>query len=1773
MQSLRVLIVEDNVDDADLLLRQLKKAEFDVAFTRVETAEQVRTALKEPWDVILSDYGMRDFTGLEALEILQESGLDIPFIIISGSIGEEVAASLMRHGVSDYLMKDNMSRLVPAIQREMQEAENRREKREAEKLLAHSEQRLKLALNAAGLGAWERDLLTHDVFWSPETSAILGITVGGARLEGLHWQILEEDRERVQQRYDEGIRSRAQITVRFRIKRRDGEVIWVSESAQCEYDDRGNPLRLVGTIRDITRDKLAEDALIEAEERYRVMAETASDVVISIDEHSTILYANPAVTAVFGYDPAELKGQPLTMLMPESIRPQHEGGISRYLKTGTKTLDWRRTETTGLRKDGVEIAIQISFGHYSKGNKHYFTGFIRDITESKAAEVAVRESEQNFRALVQATTKFVWQLDERGNLTEHPYWWEELTGQSYAESRDYGWVQYVHPDDRARIKEFYVTAAQSGGAVSTELRIRTQSGEYRHYAASGVPLPTDLGNRWICALSDITAQRTAEERYRIVTEISTDYLFSATVLPNGDVDTDWVAGAFERITGYDWPTFRSRGGWRAIVHPDDLHIDKRDFDLLDAKGPVESEVRIIRKGGDIIWVRVYAHPLSDSQTDQLTGICGAVKDINEKKLAELEVKETAERLRAILNTEPECVKVLSRDGEILDINPAGVRILEADSVEDVLGRNADQVLVPEYVAGFKDTLTHAMAGESVEFGYQINGLKGARRWLEMHAVPLRDASGEITSVLGVSRDITEKRNADELLKKSEMRYADLINSVEGIVWEADVASFCFTFVSRQAEAILGYPINDWLAPGFWQDHIHPEDRDWAVNYCVTATKEGLPHTFEYRMIAADGSVVWMRDIVTVVMENGTPTTLRGIMVDVTEQRRKDAALQRQAMLIEQANEAIFTWDMESGIVEWNQGCEKLYGYTREEVLGRFGFEILQSKLPFTREAFIEHLRMEREWRGEVTQIAKDGRIVYADAQFQVIDFDGRNVVLQTNRDMTANRLAELALRQSETRYRHLFENSPYPMFVYDVESLKFMAVNDAAVYRYGYSIDDFLSMTILDIRPAEDVPKTLARARSRLRKLDSTGDWRHLRVDGSIINVEITSHALEWEGKPARLVLAHDVSDRLRAEGALKESEAKYRELFENANDIIYTHTLDGKFTSLNRTGERIMGYTEAEALDQNISEVMAPEFLEKASRMIKAKLDGSPPTIYETEVIAKDGRRVPLEINTRLILEDGKPIGIQGIGRDTTERRKAAEELRKQRERLDKTAEATPVVICSLRRSADGTITMPFASPAALNVFGLSPTDLEASADQYLSRIHVDDRDSIERALNESAANMSPVHSVYRYEHPSRGEIWIEVHSSPSEERDGSITWHGIAADITEQRLAAEALANSEEQLRQAQKLESIGILAGGMAHDFNNMLTAINGYSDLILRKIDAEDPIRRNVEEIRKAGERSADLTRQLLAFSRRQILQPKVLSLNEVIEDTASLVQRLIGEDIQISQRLDPALWSIQADPGQLSQVLMNLAINSRDAMPDGGSLFIETSNVTLDDEYATRHIDVNPGRYVMLAISDTGVGMDEETTRRVFEPFFTTKTVGRGTGLGLSTVYGIVRQSGGNIWVYSEIGRGTTFKVYLPEARAENAAEEVFDNHREVQLGTETILLVEDEEAVRGLAKEILEACGYKVIEAGDGYEAIERFEATDHIDLLMTDVVMPRMGGRELSENIRKRCTSVKVLFTSGYTDDAVLRHGITDEGTNFLQKPFTFESLSKKVRSLLDSE
>jgi len=514
-----------------------------------------------------------------------------------------------------------------------------------------------------------------------------------------------------------------------------------------------------------------------------------------------------------------------------------------------------------------------------------------------------------------------------------------------------------------------------------------------------------------------------------------------------------------------------------------------------------------------------------------------------------------------------------------------------------------------------------------------------------------------------------------------------------------------------------------------------------------------------------------------------------------------------------------------------------------------------------------------------------------------------------------------------------------------------------------------------------------------------------------------------------------DVTDHREAEQALAESEERYRELFENANDSLFTADASGKITSVNRAAERASGYSRWELVGKHFTELLPPEALEAAERELAAKMHGrSEASVYESTILAKDGRRIAVEVSSRPIIDGDRVVGVQGSARDISERKRL------------------------------------------------------------------------------------------------------------------------------------------EQQLRQAQKMEAVGRLAGGIAHDFNNLLTAIGGYAELVLSKLGPGDPLRHDAEEIRKAGERAASLTAQLLAFSRRQVLQPKVVDASAVLGETQSMLGRLIGEDVELVTRPARDLWHVRADPGQLQQVLVNLAVNARDAMPEGGRLTIETQNAKVGSRQASRLLPMPAGKYVQLSVADTGVGMDAETRSHVFEPFFTTKDQGGGTGLGLATVYGIVKQSGGFVFVTSEPGQGARFDVYLPrvEEELEGRAQ---PPEASPLFGFETVLLVEDEDVVRELVREILEGNGYTVLEARDGEEAATLCRGHDgRIDLLLTDVVMPKLGGRELAERVTAGRPGLRILFMSGYTDVFQEGKDSLPPGAGFIQKPFSGAALARHVRELLDA-
>jgi two-component system cell cycle sensor histidine kinase/response regulator CckA len=1096
---------------------------------------------------------------------------------------------------------------------------------------------------------------------------------------------------------------------------------------------------------------------------------------------------------------------------------------------------------------------------------------------------------------------------------------------------------------------------------------------------------------------------------------------------------------------------------------------------------------------------------------------------------------------------------------------------------------------------------------------------------------------------------------------------------------------------------------------------------------------------------------------------------------------------RYRQIVHEASDPIYRIGTDGRFTFVNPSAAALVQRSVEECVGLHFLELVREDV---REQAVQFYRQQTAEKIPVTYfefpaVVKNGSEVWIGQSVQLIIEGGRVVELQgLARDITSRKEMEQQLLDSELRYRLLFEANPQPMWVYDLESLTFVAVNGAAVNHYGFTREEFLTMTIKDIRSPGEIPALLDSVASATEGLDESGTWQHRKKDGTIIDVEITSHKLDFAGRRGKIVLAFDVTARKHAASELLLQKARFQQLFENTPMGILMVDEHDCIIDANNEFERMFQFSLGELRGQSLNRTIVPESRIAEGRALSSGTFRGQTVEKQTVRQRKDGSLIPVQVYGVPIVADDKLAGVFGIYLDLTEQKRLEEERQAvfaiiqgaistsdpgdlfklihesissllyaencfvalhdpvtdlmQYEfwvdKFDPCPQPRPVgkgFSSHILRTGqpmllDRELTDEFVRRGEVEKSGTTSASwlgvplrthsrtigvlvVQHYEDEYaydqkdleflvsvgsqialaierkqaehalqeanqralteyellVERIaalgqtlgNARDLEIIFRALRAFATASVPcdglVVSLYEREKQSRrvvycwtdneelslenvvevpvgdgvagraissGTVIIDNNFKPIVGANGKIVWLGKRANddtprsaltapmtvmgrtvgcvevqshqsnsyaqehASAMRMAANLAANAvenviliereqakEEQLRQVQKMESIGTLAGGIAHDFNNLMTAVTGYSELALRSISADDALRPKLEVIKSAGERAAGLTRQLLAFSRKQVLQPKVLDLNSVITGIAQMLPRVIGEHIDLRFRLGDPLGQIRADPSQIEQVILNLAVNARDAMPSGGCLTIKSENVHLTGKFDRSDLTLEPGHYVMMSVSDTGFGMDAETQSHIFEPFFTTKEVGKGTGLGLSTVYGIVKQSGGGLWVYSEVGQGTSFKIYLPRVDEIVESQEI-EADEEALRGQETVLLVEDEDVVRNLSKEILETYGYSVLVAANGREGLRiGKEFQGQIDLVITDVIMPLMSGREMAEGLNTIRPDTRVLFMSGFTDDAIVHHGVLDENVFFIQKPFSPEGLAGKAREVLD--
>ncbi len=1197
---------------------------------------------------------------------------------------------------------------------------------------------------------------------------------------------------------------------------------------------------------------------------------------------------------------------------------------------------------------------------------------------------------------------------------------------------------------------------------------------------------------------------------------------------------------------------------------------------------------------------------------EIVGVIGVIRSVTERRRNEQALRESEQRFRLVADAAPVMIWMDDAEGMSTYFNKPWLdftgRTLEAE-----LGRGSrDGIhpddLLPRFIAVYDAAFT---ARRPFQTEYRLRRADGEYRWVLETATPRFTASGDFEGFVGTAIDITERRRAEKALRESEQllresqivaRLGSYVLDIASGLWKgSDVMDKVFGIDEAYEHSVAG-----WLAL------IHPADRTMMTDYFENEVLgQGRAFNKEYRIVRRnDQAERWVHGLGKLEFDaRGLPRTMLGTIQDITERRRADEAVKeseaRFRLMADAAPVLIWISDASARCTFFNKPWLDFTGRALEQEIGSGWMEgVHPDDLALVR-GFDDFERTEKPYQHEYRLRRRDGEYRW------VLDtgvprctpegvFEG---YIGSVIDITDRRRAEEALKESEARYRTQVENAPEAIVVFDVDAGRFVEANDNAARLWGFSRADILEKDPAALSPPvqpDGRPSAGAIAENIGRTLQGETplfEWIHRDALGRNIPCEVRLARLPSATR--RLVRGSviDISERKRAEklqsalyriaattSATEDIDEFYRAIHSIVGELMYAKNF---YVALHDTQADLISFPYCVDEIDPTPDPMPPgngltahvlrtgEALltldEDFNRMLQrgeVELVGSNSVAWLGVPLKRGGKTfgvlVVQSYDPRFTFGEAEKDVLTFVSQQIAvalERKRAQEAMRESEERYRLLFERNLAGV--YRMTLVGRILE--CNDALARIFGYASR--EELVDRDMALLYPDSgqrRDFFDALLRtRGLANYE-----MRGERKDGGAAWTFQNASLlADEQAGEVIVEGTVSDITERR-------HLEEQLRQSQKMEGIGQLAGGIAHDFNNLLTTILGYSDMALSQLPAHDPIREDILEIQKAGQRASNLTRQLLAFSRKQVFEPRVLDLNGLIAESSRMLARLIGEHIRFVTELDPGLASVRADPGQIEQVIVNLVVNARDAMPDGGTLTVRTANADVVASNARDHSGVAPGRYVVIAVRDTGVGIDPDTQKHIFEPFFTTKEKPQGTGLGLATVYGIVSQSGGHIFVASEPGRGSTFAIYLPRVREHAAATGAAPVPVAVRRGSETILLVEDEDAVRGLTLRCLRSSGYTVLQASSAEEALE--VAASHsgrLDLLLTDVIMPGASGPELARRLLEKRPATLVLYVSGYTDASMASQGALDDGAFFLQKPFTPESLARKVREVLDSE
>jgi len=1220
---------------------------------------------------------------------------------------------------------------------------------------------------------------------------------------------------------------------------------------------------------------------------------------------------------------------------------------------------------------------------------------------------------------------------------------------------------------------------------------------------------------------------------------------------------------------------------------------------------------IRKKDGGVIPVEASVSLLRNKQGDPI-GFKGVTRDITLRKRAEEELRRNEERYRTILDTMEEGYIEEDLLGNVTFANDAACRLI-GYTREEAIGLNYTRCTTWQTAKQMYEAYHRVYKTGAPAFGLDFNVIRkdGSVIELQQNVALLTDKTGEPIGFRVLFRDVTKQKEAERALRQSEEKYRNILETMEETYLETDLKGN-FIFFNDALCRVYGYARHElqnmnyrYLAP---PESLKKIFEDFNEIYRTGKAKTFLNHA----ILTKDGSIKYLEMTIALSRDaQGEPIGFHGIARDVTDRIRAERAIResesRLRAIANNTRDVIWTMDFQFRLTYLSSSVQRVFGFTVEEIM-----KIpVQAMLPPDIYAFHQNLLAEelaKAQRGEppgrnvfeLQLLHKNGTPVWVEisADFNRDEKGQPFEIIGVTRDITERKRTEKLLAENEKRYRLIVENMQDLVWTMDF-NMRYTFASPSFPQLTGYTLEEINQVHFSKLMTAESaalVEKIIAQDfeeadlwRPKNPAVSRVVEIELIRKDGRHIWIELkASFQRDDEGNPIGLIgVARDVTDRKKAEKLLEESEKHYRLIVENVSDIILTIDFNFNLIFISNPTRLIAGYTFDEIKRSPLDKLLAPEsyqlVMNTFSEIMKRLETGLPveghiPKVMEFKVLHKNGSTIWVEVHGSLIRdESGRPVEILLTGRDITARKMAELALEESEKRYRLIVENMSDTITV----ADLNMNYIYQSPSEIRVTGYTaeeimkiPVEKQVTPESLalMTNILAEELE-LESSGRPFDPNRSRIFQVESYRKDG-STIWLEMRSSFNRDENGKPVSILLAGrDITERKKAEKEKERLEKQLQQAQKLEMIGRLAGGIAHDFNNMLNVILGYCELTRLRLPPESNVISNILEIEKAASRSRDLTAQLLAFSRQQVISPQVVNLNKLIDQTLNTISRLIGEDIALKFHPDQNVHLVKFDPAQFEQILLNLAVNARDAMPNGGMFTIETANTYIDKQYCREHPEFDRGNYVLVTISDNGAGIDQETLPHIFDPFFTTKEVGKGTGLGLATVYGLVKQHDGFINVYSEPQRGTTFKIYLPANQTAEETAAQFSSP-EVTKGEGIILLVEDDEMLRAVITEMLQTIGYSVIAAADPREALPFCEnAQQRIDLLITDVIMPGMNGRELRDRCKTLRPDIKVLFISGYTSNVIVHHGVLEEGVHFIQKPFNLGSLSNKIVEIMKNE